>query len=86
MPNFNCIYSPDILCKLAGHSYTTVTTHLIRILKEQLILFLLTSIQNSNCLYFVMSIEIRLLLNTKSIAAFIVVSSICSGCKKMVEG
>lgn len=55
-------------------------------LKEQLILFLLTSIQNSNCLYFVMSIEIRLLLNTKSIAVFTVVSSICSGCKKMVEG
>lgn len=42
----------------AGHSYTTMTTHLIRIIKEQLILFLLISEHNCNCLYLLMEIEV----------------------------
>lgn len=44
----------------AGHSYTTMTTHLIRIIKEQLILFLLISEHNCNyCLYLLMEIEVN---------------------------
>lgn len=39
-----------------GHSYTTMTAHLIRIIKEQLILFILCSEHNCDCLYLLMDI------------------------------